>query len=327
MGLTKDMIRRNKDLWKWWMDRIKTLTDLKPTPSEILSEVAASVPKANEYIYQKDHAWPGIKLSILAYYLDIYTNIAKNNFKEICYVDTFAGSGIIHIKSGIDSVLLYGSPILSILVPRENKKFSKYFFIDNDLKKSIVLERAVEVLHKRGLVDKSKVKILTADMNNIQYSDLLKECAHSLVFVDPEGMEPKWTTIKSILELKTDVLFNFMTAGIRRVWGRAKSDGVGYELLNSFFGNNAWKHAEKEDKLLELYINNVKNLNKVVLRIRVRGTKQFYYDVLVITRPTKGGNPWLQAVRKYLKPNVEKTDSNTFARLLKVFTGKVKPLM
>ncbi|MEM4469049.1 MAG: three-Cys-motif partner protein TcmP [Candidatus Nezhaarchaeales archaeon] len=283
------------------------------------------MPRAYEYIYRSDNAWPGIKLSILAYYLDIYTLVAKKYFEEICYVDTFAGSGIIEIRSGNEGVLLYGSPILSILVPRSKKKFNKYFFVDLDQKKTSVLEKTVEVLHQRGIVNKDDVKVITADMNKVPYRDLLKDCVHALVFVDPEGTEPEWSTVNRILNLRTDLLFNFMTAGIRRSWGRAKSGGMRCKALDSFYGDNVWMKAKDDGDLVKLYADKLNALGRKVIPIKVTGTEIFYYHILIAVKPTRGGNPWLEPVLK-LRQKVEKTDSKTFARLLDVFRGKMKPL-
>lgn len=321
-----DKRNRRKSFSEWWEDRIKTLTELDPSPEEILDEVKKKKSNVEKLIYTVDNAWPGIKLAIHAYYLDIYTVVARKNFGKLCYVDTFAGSGIISIKCADEKIFLYGSPLLSILVPRNGRQFDKYVFIDVNCNYTSILREAVRVLSKYGKVNENNVEIINMDMNKFSYRNLLREFDHALIFVDPEGLEPKWSTIMSILELRTDVLFNFMTAGIRRTWGYVKSKGKESEALTSFYGDDSWKHAENEEDLLRLYINKIKGLGRVVVPVRVRGSDLFYYDILTISRPTKGGNPWLKAVSDRLKPFIERTDSETFARLLDVFRGRINPL-
>ncbi|MEM1820590.1 MAG: three-Cys-motif partner protein TcmP [Thermofilaceae archaeon] len=313
------------------MERINTLTNLNPSPEEIFNKVKEKVPDAEKMIYQVDNPWSGIKLAIHAYYIDIYVTIAKKYFKEIYYVDAFAGSGIIAIKIRSDSekIFFYGSPILSILVPQnKNVKFDKYFFIEVDENRALILKKVIEVLHEHQIVNKDNVKILIKDMNKVPYKSLLRNCKHSLVFVDPEGLEPKWSTISSILDLPTDVLFNFMTSGIRRIWGTVKSKGVGDEALNSFYGDDSWRIAENDEDLLQIYKDKIEREfpRRIVTNVRVRGDKLFYYDILTITRRTKRGSPWLIAINERLKPHVEQTDSETFTYLLEIFKGKLKPL-
>ncbi len=320
------MPRRKKSLFEWWMERINKLVGLKPSPDEILSIVSKRVPHYDEYIYTKG-VWIGIKLSILAYYLDVYTIVARNHFDEICYVDTFAGSGIVKIIEGNDSMYLYGSSILSILVPRISKKFDKYFFVELDQHKAIILENVIKALDELGIVDHNKVRIIQGDMNKVNYFSLLKECKHSLIFIDPEGTEPRWNTINNLLRLDADLLFNFMISGIRRAWGNWRKGNLSeVPALDEFYGDNSWTNAKNEEDLLNIYIDKLVKNHRIVIPIMVKASRLFYYYILLIVRPTRGGNPWLEPINRYLKPRIERTDSLTFSRLLGVFRGKMRPL-
>ena len=49
----------------------------------------------------------------------------------------------------------------------------------------------------------------------------------------------------------------------------------------------------------------------------------FYYYIILATRKTVRGNPWLEPVEKRLKPRIERTSGELFRQLLSVFEGDV----
>ena len=303
------------------MDRINLLKGLKPTPEEIHRAIVSKYPRLDEGIYEQG-PWTGIKLSIIAYYTDIYTNIIKKHFPpNICYIDALAGSGIVRIDKDI---YLFGSPIIAILAPKE--KFDRYIFIEKSRNRGNYLRKVVNYLSNSGLVDRRKITLkIESDMNDINYEELMKEykCTHSLVFVDPESFEVHWSTMEKLLSLKNDIIFNFMTGWIRRSWGSVrKSEPFNYtQKLNLFFGDKTWMRAEKGEDLLEIYINKIQSYGRIVRSIRVNVTHSNFYDILIIVRPTSSGNPWLKAVDN-LKKRIEKTSRTTFERLLKIIEKK-----
>jgi three-Cys-motif partner protein len=305
------------------MDRLNTLSNLTPSSGELFKEIVRRVPKASEAIYSKG-AWTAIKLSIIAYYLDLYTIIAREHFDTICYVDTFAGSGLVRITE-YDRIL-YGSPLLGILTPRRNKKFDKFYFVELDRNRIQLLSESVNILAREGYVERDKVQIIPRDMNRINYKELLGKCSHSFFVLDPECTEPHWKTVESILKLPADFSLNFMTAGIRRIWGTLRKDPQRANAMNLFYGGKDWIKARNELDLLNMYVRKVENLGRIPVNIEVKGPGMFHYHIIFAVRPTSGGNPWLDAVYR-LKERVEKTDYGTFRRLLNVFYGKTKPLI
>jgi len=173
--------RKRKGFLEWWIDRLNTLSSISPSPNVSFDYVKKVFPRAEEYLYLQG-PWTAIKLAIIAYYQDVYTIIAREHFGKICYVDAFAGPGLVKIKEY--DKLLYGSPILAILVPRQNKKFDKLFFIELDSNKARILRGIVDYLTQNGFINKNQVSIICQDMNSINYNSLLKECDHSLVFLE-----------------------------------------------------------------------------------------------------------------------------------------------
>jgi len=317
---------KKKDFLDWWNDRLNVLARMSPLPEEVFDYIVKKFPHAVNFLYLQG-SWTAIKLAIIAYYQDVYTIIAKKHFGKICYVDAFAGSGIVKIKD--HGRLLYGSPILAILVPRQNKKFDKLFFIELDMHRTMVLKEIINYLAMEGKVSKDQVVIMNKDMNTVNYDKLLKDCDHSLVFLDPEGTEPHWTTVSNLLKLNIDFVMNFMTAGIRRIWGnyrRNPQKGSGYaNRLTEFYGDETWKNASNEHDLLNIYLSKIKSIRSVIETIEVKGPRMFHYHIIFAFRRTLRGNPWLTAIRR-LKERIERTKYDVFETVLDVFYGRIKPL-
>ena len=320
--------RRKKSPLKWWHDRIKTLKGSGFDPKEIHEQIIAEEPSLEGAPYVKGE-WTAIKLSILTYYMDIYTSIIKKHFKKnICYVDTFAGPGIVIIKEKHgkgNPIYLYGSPALAVFVPKEKVKFDKYIFVEKDVKRSNYLRMVMNKLSEQGYIDQKDYLIINRDMNEISYSYILAKnwCNHSLVFIDPEGLEPKWRTVYSILSLNADVLLSFISFGVRRIWGKAlKNNEKEKELITEFYGDESWRYASDSEDLLDRYINKIKEkTRKLVLPIKVRISPSIYYDVILVTRRTKRGSPYLQPV-EILKSKIERTKPKDFVKILDVIAGR-----
>lgn len=229
-------------------------------------------------------------------------------FRRIAYVDTFAGPGIIRVKH---RYFFYGSPLLSILSPTE--KFDAYIFIEKDPGCSKTLETVLRSLEKQGKLENVSYKVINQDMNDIDYPEILSGFDHSLVFVDPEGVEPNFSTIKNIASLKCDIVLNYMDSGIRRIYNRR-------ETLDRFFCSNL-TGSEKPEDLFNKYLECIKPLRQEVEYINVRGLGSFGYKIIFAVKRTKGGNPWFKAVNG-LKKQVEKTQRETFETILQQFTGE-----
>ena len=324
--------RKKKDVLRWWIDRINELKGVEPSAEEVYRELKERIPRLDSII--RASPWSGIKLTILAYYLGIYSVAIKGYRGRTCYVDTFAGPGLRLLTSGTEGeqhTVIYGSPALAILLPRmstSRKEFGNFIFVENDTENSYILEESVKILINRVGLERENVLIHKEDMNDIDYNGLLKKyrCKHGLVFVDPECCEPRWSTVENILRQPVDVLLNFMISGIRRIWGRMKEQQIEARMLDEFFGTDEWRNASSEKDLLNTYLNQIRKTGRVVETIRVNGGDMFYYYIILAVRRTSRDNPWLDAVRNRLKPNVEKTDAKTFVRLIDILEGRQKTL-
>ncbi len=325
--------REKKSTLKFWQDRINTLKGPVYNPRKIHDQIVDNDPGLKEVPYVKGE-WTAIKLSILAYYMDIYTSIIKNRFdKNMCYIDTFSGPGIVVIQQKskqMDPLYLFGSPVLAVFVPKERAKFDRYIFIEKDDKRYRYLRKVIDTLSNQGYLSQNSYQVINADMNTVNYRKIILEnkCSHSLVFIDPEGLEPKWRTVRSILYMPVDVLFNFITFGVRRIWGRAIRGSCEEEkLITEFYGDDSWRNASGSNDLLDIYIDKIQSIpRRIALSIKVKITRSIYYDIILATRKTRGNNPYLRPVRN-LKKKIEETKLEEFDKILDVITGRRATLL
>jgi len=311
------MGRRKKDIKDWWSDNIQELTELNGINiKQLLTN--------DVHPYEKEDAYHTIKkLVIYKYYIDIYTKIIKENYTNFYYFDLFAGSGVVKVKLGSgNKVDLYGSALISVLKPRPEYKFKKYIFIENNEDRVNTLEMLLnKIKNSYGNYKDLDYEVIRDDMNNInRYINFFDECDHALVVVDPEGLEPNWSTISKILTKKrVDMLFTFMTDGIQRVLGKAMNNQADKNTLMRFLGkdiNNITNIGEFEDE----YIGQFKSLNYTAIKTIEASSERFGYDIIVATKPTSGMNPWLKPLED-LRERL-RIDDKTLESIIDQFLGK-----
>jgi three-Cys-motif partner protein len=164
-------------------------------------------------------------------------------------------------------------------------------------------------------------EVIQDDMNNInRYINFFNEYDHALVVVDPEGLEPNWSTISEILTKKrVDMLFTFMTDGIQRVLGKARDNQADKDKLMRFLGkdiNNITNIGEFEDE----YIGQFESLGYTATKTIEASSGRFGYDIIVATKPTSGKNPWLEPLVD-LRHRLT-IDDKTLKSIIDQFLGK-----
>lgn len=86
-------------------------------------------------------------------------------------------------------------------------------------------------------------------------------------------------------------------------------------------GEGTTKLAGGRDDLLQLYEDNLRKYRSNIMDVLIKGDK-FRYHLIFATRETKGGTPWLKAV-KYIKDNIEEFGSEKLIRaILGYLSGK-----
>ncbi|MEM1985466.1 MAG: three-Cys-motif partner protein TcmP [Nitrososphaeria archaeon] len=320
------MPKQRKSDYDWWKQRIELLTSIKIegkgislTTDELYNSISNTGTNLN--FYEKG-VWTAKKLAILQYYLDIYTKILRPRCKRLFYFDLFSGSGLVKLE-GFNKYI-YGSALLSTLIPSYPRcLFDKYYFIEINKEYVKTLEKLVNEINQR-LDNCINYEIIQDDMNKVNYSKYMTECEHSLVVVDPEGLEPKWATVSEILEHNCDIIFTFMTSGIQRSLGK-KDEGTRKTIIE-FVGEEGKRIYDILDaeELMKLYTEKIKSKGKdATVNIPVNA-KHFKYNIIVAARKTFGGNPWLRAIEE-IKKRIGINDE-VLENIFNIVFGKQKEL-
>lgn len=300
---------KRKPYFNWWMEKIEKLKGYQKEAERLYN--------ITKLAYQA-HSWTILKLSVLAYYIDLYTVIIKSRYEHAFYIDLCAGCGLNYIQETGDIVL--GSACIADRIPRADKKFDQLILFEQDGQRAEALKRILPA-----------ARIVNADSNTAILANILHEIdnvprSHFLAFVDPEADEIYWATIETLLKTRGDILINYMCASIRRIWGNAcRGEEKFIERMDRFFGDDSWKSCVQAEDLFTLYLEKIQKHKEVVIPIEVKGPKGFHYHVIVAVRKTKGTQPWIQAIEK-AKYNIEKASHEDAEEFLRIFSGKQRTL-
>jgi three-Cys-motif partner protein len=299
---------------------------LKSKLNELI-KVGKDISAISPQIDYAAHKWTPIKLILLMYYVDMYSKIMSHHkgalkISELIYIDPLAGSSTNKIQETGDAIV--GSPIISIVF--SSRKFDKFFFAECDAQKREALQHRIERLLPS---DKFVIK---NDCNELldyvaDYMSNISGRSHYLMFIDCEGIEPKWESMEKILQYPGDVIFVFQTMAIwEQIIRWKKCDAV-----LSFFGTEEFMGAKKEE-LVEIYKKQVASVEtlrgkkrELVDHVPVRGDIKegsFYYDVIFAAEKTSRGSPWFGSLLNYVKKRIAKHTGKSIEQSLDVLKGR-----
>ncbi|MEM3553648.1 MAG: three-Cys-motif partner protein TcmP [Candidatus Bathyarchaeia archaeon] len=291
------------------MERIRTLKGYQKEAEQLYNLTKLAYPA---------HSWTILKLSILAYYIDLYTVIIKSRYEHAFYLDLCAGCGLNRIEETGDIVL--GSACIADRIPRVDKKFDQLILFEQDEQRAAAIKKILPT-----------ARVENADSNSPILTNILRGIdnvprSHFLAFVDPEADEIYWATIETLLKTRGDILINYMCTSIRRIWGNAcRGEEKFIERMNRFFGDDSWRSCVQAEDLFTIYLEKIQRHKEVVIPIEVKGPKGFHYHVIVAVRKTKGAQQWIQAIEK-AKYSIEKASHEDAEEFLRIFSGKQKTL-
>jgi three-Cys-motif partner protein len=236
--------------------------------------------------------WTGLKLVALKYYLKPYLNILAGKTR-VAYIDLFAGPGLDRI--GKRSVPLPGSPLVPMMVHEaaEGKNFVQYIFCETKRDYYDALKARAEAYRSADC----GLTMLRGDANE-RVDDVLaavkkQRIGHSLVFLDPEGLEWRWSSMERLLAgISCDVIVNFPSAGLTRISTRVDTTR---ETISAFLGEplEGLPHIVDEEWALERYKAKLADLGRdVSTEIRITDIGTFHYHLIPAVRTTRGGSPW-----------------------------------
>ncbi|MCK4320192.1 three-Cys-motif partner protein TcmP [Candidatus Bathyarchaeota archaeon] len=275
--------------YEWLKPRVKKLVEIAKPHKSICPDV-----------FYDTGAWSIIKLLALLRFVNIYTKIIKaprqaRFFRNMYYIDLLAGNGLCRIGSRGDVVA--GSALIACTECYHS--FDKHFLVEKDLKHAEALEARI------GTVTPN-FKVFNCDCNNCieEIMEEIGERDHYLAFVDCEGLDVSWATMLFLFAKKGDVLFNFQTQNISRLPTKVKNQSVGWKALtkrlNWFFGDDRWKDCQEPDDFLKAYISKIQQetTRNLVLPLPVKGRRGYRYDIILATRITSGGSPWIKPMEE-----------------------------
>ncbi len=285
----------------------KWIRELEVTNSRFKDEIQ-EVTKIKPDVYNEFKEWTPLKLILLDYTLNVCTSIIKNTsfFKKSYYIDLFAGSGINKIKGTED--FLIGSPLIASL--NHSDAYSSMIFCEKEKSYSEALDLRIKSLKKNNLnVMKNEYEIcLDCVLEKVGDRN-----TYSFFFIDPHCMEFKWNEMKKVLQVRSDIIFTFMSSEIFRAVGLANSGISEGEGLTNFFGDESWKAVNDIDDLVGIYKSNIlKERTEAPIRLIKIKSKQFNfcYHLFFITNKTLGDNKWLMAIDKVKKEIESNSDKS-----------------
>lgn len=148
--------------------------------------------------------WTRDKLRILQLYLPGYLQATTNALERI-YIDAFAGPGTNRLERS--GQIIDGSPLIGLKAEADNgTKFSRLFFVEKDSEALAELRSAVAPYQPER-----PVRIVPGDVNEVlpRLIRQLPRQSPTFVFLDTEGIEPRWETIAAIADWQVEFLINF----------------------------------------------------------------------------------------------------------------------
>ncbi len=306
------------------MKKEKTWLGLK---LDRLTEQCNQISKIDGGVYYKVGPWSALKLIFLLSYLGgVYTKIIPNWYEKMYYIDLLAGAGVVQIKDSNDLVL--GSPIIAAIWAQ--KPFTKMLLVEKNPESAKALENRLEWIKTQPNFKPIDFKVYKGQDSNEVIGDIVSNLygkSHYLGFVDSEGLEINWHTVETLLKKDGDIIFNFQTSEVGRVWGAAKSDEAISRKMTSFYGGKEWASAGDINDLLEIYENKIRKYRPIVMDIKIKGFLKYsyHYHLIFATKKTQKGSPWSRAV-EHMKNKIESYTGDATKVALDVLMGRARDL-
>jgi len=178
--------------------------------------------------------WTLIKLEMLQRYLGFYTTALKKQNFNLCYIDAFAGSGNVDLKT---EQSVTGSALRALDYP-----FDRYIFIEHDE------SYLAELSNKSGEKAPGKrIDFFLGDCNEMLKSIYTYNWRannwRGVIFLDPYAMNLRWESLKTIAQSEAfDVWYLFpLSALIRCLPKEGRIPNSWQEKINALLGTHEWQ--------------------------------------------------------------------------------------
>ncbi len=289
-------------------DRAWVVKHLQPLMDAGMKLLAFDESLPNRVVTQTYEAgpWTGLKLIALKNYIPPYLNILGDMFR-LAYIDLFAGPGLDRI--GKYRRPIPGSPLIPLMIREaaKGRMFKHLLLCEKDQELAEALRRRVD----QYLPSEVGRTIHQGDANDFvrQLPRLLKAegIGHSLVFLDPEGLQWRWDSMAYLLENVTcDIIVNFPSTGILRI--STKKDDATRGTIAQHLGvplNELPPHIDL-DWAIHRYRDGLAQLGKEVsTEIKVAANGAFHYHLITAVRKTPEGSPWFPRILEPMRKRIE----------------------
>jgi three-Cys-motif partner protein len=203
-----------------------------------------------------DHEFGGVstdlKLSLVEGYLSAFTTALRNRFKELWYIDAFAGTGERTVRHAAQEGDLLLPPVEERIERHRgsaqiaidtNPPFDRLIFIDKNPRHCEALRVLSENYESRH------IDVLEGDANET-IKDLVRgrlwSSTRAVMFLDPYGMSVDWHTLETIRATGAiDVWYLVSLSGLFRQAARkgAAVDESKRAALTRMLGTDGWEAA------------------------------------------------------------------------------------
>jgi three-Cys-motif partner protein len=195
--------------------------------------------------------WTTVKLDYLQRYIDLFeTSMCSKPWCARCYIDLFSGTGKFQVEN--QSGYHLGSALLALTTKHP---FTHYFFVDQSPENIDIFSKRCEKttnFKKRFYVGdankrinevvEEEIKAIDQNRSKNQWTSL------NLAFLDPDGLELEWETVKTLASVrKMDLIIFYSQSGLTRNFDNClnlDSDTV----IDKFFGDREWRKIYKSSK-------------------------------------------------------------------------------
>jgi three-Cys-motif partner protein len=261
--------------------------------------------------------WTAEKLDYLERYLHMFTTAMRGKpWRALNYIDLFAGPG--KCQHEVSHEVYLGSPLLALTTQHA---FDHYFFVDLDAANIQALK-----LRCQHSPHADRIEYFQEDCNTAVHPITRKiRCWNqhfvedqwlclNFAFLDPEGLELQWSTVKTLAQLRTDLVIHYSQMGLQRNIPLDIEES-GETSIDRFFGGRDWRDIYRQGqgkpgvygelirlykrKLCDLGYVDVKSADEVWRVPMMRNTKNApLYALIFASKSDLGEKFWREVTQR-----------------------------
>ena len=267
--------------------------------------------------------WTSVKLDYLRRYIHLFeTSMKDKPWRQRNFIDLFAGTGKYREEENGDVHL--GSTLLAVTA---NHPFTNYYFADSNKANISVLQKRTEsVANKTKYYTGNANRVVQDVVTEIQAIDnqrlTMKWSSLNLAFLDPDGLELEWSTVKSLASLYTmDLIIYYSQYGLNINFKNCYQ-ASGETEIDRFFGGDEWRRMyekwQSKDamagihrELTDYYKSNLHSLGYVDVLDQETGTEPLMknskqaplYRLIFASKNKRGHDFWKKVTDRDLYGN------------------------